>query len=180
MKRASLIRNSVPGLLASALVAFGVLAASGQSAVDEIEVVRGVLKADRKIVIAEGMKLTEEEGSAFWPIYRRYRAEMDEIGDSRVELVLEYADLYPDLPEARAKAMLKKNAALETKATALRNKYLKQFGKILPASKVLRFAQLENRFDLAIRVQIAAAIPVVPADTKRNQPPLGTANSDAN
>ena len=113
------------------------------------------------------MKLTEQESSTFWPTYRDYRAGMDKVGDGRMELVLEYADLYPDVPEDRAKAMLKKYTALEAKAVDVRNKYLKKLNKVLPASKVLRFAQLENRLDLAVRVQIAATIPLMPSDAKR-------------
>ena len=148
-------------------LAFAPPRAAAQNVVDQIEVVRGALKADRKVVIAEGMNLTDGESNGFWPIYRDYRAEMDRIGDGRVKLVLEYADLYPDVPEDRAKAMLKQYSALEAKAVAVRNKYLKKFGKVLPAAKVLRFAQLENRLDLAVRVQLAAAVPLVPADNKQ-------------
>jgi len=141
--------------------------AAAQNVVDQIEVVRGALKADRKIVIAVGMQLTDEESSGFWPIYRDYRTAMDKLGDGRIELVLEYADLYPNVPEDRAKQMLKKYAALEEKTVSVRNKYLKKLGKVLPASKVLRFAQLENRLDLAVRVQVAASIPLVPSDSRR-------------
>jgi len=141
--------------------------AAAQNVVDQIEVVRGALKADRKIMIAVGMQLTDEESSGFWPIYRDYRVAMDKLGDGRIELVLEYAELHPNVPEDRAKQMLKKYAALEDKTVSVRNKYLKKLGKVLPASKVLRFAQLENRLDLAVRVQVAASVPLVPADSRR-------------
>lgn len=156
------LASVLPALVAGFL-ALPAPCAAAQNVVDQIEVVRSALKADRKVVIAEGMQLTDQESSVFWPIYRQYRAEMDKVGDGRVELVLEYADLYPDVPEDHAKAMLKKLTALEAKAAAVRNQYLKKFGKVLPASKVLRFAQLENRLDLAVRMQIAAAVPLVPA-----------------
>jgi hypothetical protein len=140
--------------------------AVGQNIVDQIEVVRGALKADRKVIVAEGMGLTDQESAAFWPIYRDYRAEMDKLGDGRIELVLEYAELYPDIPEDRAKQMLKKYSVIEGKAVSVRNKYLKKISRVLPSSKVLRFAQLENRLDLAVRVQVAAAVPLVPSDKK--------------
>src|SRR2546426_3318087 len=92
--------------LAIAILALSVAPrAAAQNVVDQIEVVRGVLKADRKIVIAVGMQLTDEESSGFWPIYRDYRVAMDKLGDGRIELVLEYADLYPNVPEDRAKQM---------------------------------------------------------------------------
>lgn len=159
--------SSALAVLIAALLICSSQRAVAQNLVDTIEVVRGALKADRKIVIAEGMQLTDSESAAFWPIYRDYRAAMDKLGDGRVELVLEYAELYPSVPEDRAKELLKKYTAIEEKAVAIRNKYLKKLGKVLPTSKVLRFAQLENRLDLAVRVQVAAAIPLVPSEAKQ-------------
>lgn len=55
---------------------------TAQTITDEIEVVRGVLKADRKVVVAEAMQLTEAESAAFWPPYRGYRTEMDKLGET--------------------------------------------------------------------------------------------------
>ena len=161
IQRATGLRFLLIALLAS--LALPVLA---QNVVDQIELVRGMLRADRKVIIAEGMQLTDQESAAFWPIYRDYRTAMDKIGDGRVELVLEYADLYPNIPDDRAKDMLKKYGALEEKAVSIRKKYIGKLSKVLPHSKVLRFAQLENRIELAVRVQIAAAVPLVPTEKK--------------
>jgi hypothetical protein len=76
-------------------------------------------------------------------------------------LVLEYADVYPAVPEAKAAKLLKDYLALEKRLTSARAGYLKRFGRVLPASKVLRFAQVENRLDLALRLQLASAIPLL-------------------
>ena len=116
------------------------------------------------MVVAEAMQLTEAESAAFWPLYREYRAEMDKLGDGIVKLVLEYADAYPNVPEDRAEKLLKDYFALEKDLVNVRAKYLKKIAKVLPASKVLRFAQLENRLDLVLRLQMASAVPLVPAD----------------
>jgi hypothetical protein len=166
MKTKTLVGSASLPVLAATLLTFSSPRAAAENIVDQIEVVRGALKADRKVVIAEGMNLTDQESNGFWPIYRDYRAEMDKIADGHVKLVLEYAELYPDVPEDRAKAMLKTLTALEEKGVAVRNKYLKKLGNVLSAAKVLRFAQLENRLDLAVRIQVAAALPLIP-DAKR-------------
>jgi hypothetical protein len=137
--------------------------AVAQSVTDELEVMRGILKADRKVMVAEVMQFTEAESTAFWPLYRDYRIEMDRLGDSIVKLVLEYADTYPAVAEDRAAAMLKDYLALEKNWDSVRAKHLKKMSKVLPASKVLRFAQVENRLDLALRLQMAGAVPLVPA-----------------
>ena len=136
--------------------------AAAPNVVDEIEMVRSALKADRKVVIAEAMDFTPVESAAFWPIYREYMAEWEKVVDARIKLVLEYADAYPNVPDARAKQMLKDYTALDEKAVSVRNKYLKKVAKVLPSDKALRYAQLENRFDLVVRIQMAAQIPLVP------------------
>lgn len=130
---------------------------------DEIETLRADLKADRKALVAQNMDLTRAESEAFWPLYRSYRAEVDKVTDRIVKLVLEYADLYPSLPEKRAREMLKEYTKVEAELGKIKRKYLNRFGKVLPAAKVFRFAQLDNRYDLGTRVGLAAAVPLLPA-----------------
>ena len=153
--------------VAASLLALPAQPATAQTATDEIEALRGLLKADRKVVIAEAMQFTEAESAAFWPLYRDYRAEMDKLGDGIVKLVLEYADAYPNVPEDRAAKLLKNYLALEKDLVSVRAKHLKKIAKVLPASKVLRFAQLENRLDLVLRLQMASAVPLVPGDQSK-------------
>lgn len=155
--------------LLAASAAFMALSAPrgvAQNVIDEIEVARSTLKADRKVVIAEGLQLTGAESTAFWPIYREYRADMDKIADGMVKLVLEYADVYPNVPEDRARQMLNDLTGLEKKLADQRAWYMKRVGRVLPASKTLRFLQLENRLDLTVRLQLATSIPLVPAQGK--------------
>ena len=135
--------------------------ATAQVPRDAIECVRADLKADRKAMIAEAMKFNEQESEAFWPIYRSYRLEVEKVSDRMVKLVLEYADLYPNVPEAKAAEMLREYTKVESALLSVKQKYLKKLGKVLPASKVFRFAQLDNRYDLGMRVALANSIPLL-------------------
>jgi hypothetical protein len=150
------------GLLLATALAEPSTRLTAQDNADLIESVRSAMKADRQAVIADVMQFAEAEANAFWPLYRQYRAEMDTVGDGIKHLVIEYAGLYPDVPDVRAKKMLKELADLEQKQVATRAKYLKKFAKVLPAAKALRFAQVESRLDLAVRFEMAAGIPLVP------------------
>ena len=138
--------------------------AAAQTPRDAIEILRSDSKVDRKVAIAEAMDLTPQEGEAFWPIYNSYRAEADKVTDNIVKLVLGYADLYPNVPEDKAAEMLRQYTRIEADLLSVKRKYLKKFGKVLPASKVLRFAQLDNRYDLGTRVGLAALIPLMPTN----------------
>ncbi len=151
----------------------GALVANGQVVRDGVEIVRADIKADRNAFMAEEMKLTGQESEAFWPIYREYRAEMDKVTDRIVKLIFEYSDLYPDVPEERADQMLKDYTKVESEVLSIKRKYLKKLGKVLPPSKVFRFAQLDNRYDLGMRLSLAAWIPVMPvsgAQTTEEKP----------
>ena len=89
---------------------------------------------------------------------------MDKSGDALLKLIKEYAQLYPDVPDDRAKAMLKELGDLQKQRVETRNSYLKKMEKVLSPAKTLRFAQVENRLDLALQIELASQIPLVPIE----------------
>jgi hypothetical protein len=151
-------------LLLAATLALPFATIQAQSDDEIIEAARSIIKADRQAVVTAAMQLTEDEAAGFWPLYHQYRTDLNTIGDGIKHLVLEYAGFYPNVPDDRAKQMLKELAALEQKQVSKRGWYLKKFAKVLPAVKTLRFAQVEARLDLAVRLELAASIPLVPID----------------
>jgi hypothetical protein len=156
-----------PKILAAIAVAVSLWPAwlsAAESMTGSINAGRRVYASERKVIVAETLQLTEAEGVAFWPLYSQYRARQEKFGDELVKLVLEYADMYPNVPEDRAAQLLKGYASLEKELASSRVSYLKKFAKVLPASKALRLAQIENRLDLALRLQLASAIPLSPIE----------------
>jgi hypothetical protein len=139
-------------------------AESTNASPDAVEMVRSIYKSDRQEFVANALQLSEDEGKAFWPLYQSYRADMDTIGDGLVKLVLEYRDLYPNITDADAGNILKQYLSLEKKLSSKRDYYFKHVSGKLPATKALRWVQLENRMNLALRLQLAGVVPVV-ADT---------------
>jgi hypothetical protein len=150
--------------------------ACAQSTQDLIEVARSVVNVDRKAVVVAALELTDTESESFWPLYSEYRSEMDKITDDRVKLVLNYAKLYPNVPEEQAKQMLETYTSLEQRQVEKRNVYLMKFGKVLPAAKALRFAQVETRLDLVVHLNLAARIPLTPITSPSAAPPTSEAN----
>ena len=137
---------------------------------DDLAILRSTLHADRTALVAEAMQLSEEEGKAFWPLYREYQVNLDKANDGLVKLVLEFVDLYPDVPEERAAQMLKAYSVFEKNRVDIRMDYLKKFAKTLTTVKALRLAQVENRLDLMIRLQLANTLPVVPVKAEPQAP----------
>lgn len=157
-----------PRLAVALLAAASVVSTAGdvsvQDAADTLEAVRSVIQADRQAVVAEAMHFSEAEAQAFWPPYHQYRSEMNRVGDGIKELILEYGQLYPEVPDNRAKRMLKDLLDLEKEQLATRASFLKKLVKIVPPAKALRFAQVESRLDLAVRAELAAHIDLVPIE----------------
>lgn len=148
--------------MTGALLAASIGPARAQTDQDLIDVARSVVKANRQAVVVATMQLTEAEDKDFWPLYNEYRHAMEKVADDLTKLVFEYAKVYPNVPEDRAKEWLKEYIALQKKQVDMRTTYLAKFSKILPATKALRFAQVETRLDLMAHLQLAAQVPLIP------------------
>jgi hypothetical protein len=107
------------------------------------------------------MLLTEAEAQKFWPVYDEYTAEAIKINDVKLSVIKEYAQNYETLSDVQAERLVKNWTAADESAVQLRVKYLPIFQKVLPATKVARFFQVDRRIGSVIDLQIASEIPLV-------------------
>ena len=148
----------------SAQAAQGAPATSAQSqaSIDQdIELLRGDIRSQKKEIVAANMNLTPDEATKFWPIYDQYTAEVAKIGDTRVALIKEYAQSYSTITDAQANDFMKRAAAIDQQFNATRSKYVPMFEKVISAKKTALWFQIDRRLDLLINLQLAANIPVV-------------------
>ena len=127
---------------------------------EEIRLTRVGIALERQTLITEGMDLTSEEMQTFWPLYREYRLEATKLGDRIVGLIASYADNYDQLTDKVADKLLADFVSIEQARARLKAKYLPKFKKVLPARKVMRFYQLENKLDVLILSEMAEQIPL--------------------
>jgi len=122
------------------------------------------VKADKKLVVAANMDLSELEGKTFWPIYDDYQKDLQTINDRLVKMILAYADLYNKnaFTDAGAKQLTNEALAIDRDELRLRNIYTAKIERFLPAKKVARYLQIENKIRAAIRYELAIGIPLVP------------------
>ncbi len=128
-----------------------------------IELVRAGAQADRVTLITAAMNFTDKEGSAFWPIYRKYEYERSTLDDRRVGVIKDYAAKYPSLTDADAKAMAEKMFDCDASLAALKKRYYKKFNAVLPALTVTKFFQLEHRIDLMMDTNVESSLPPLSA-----------------
>jgi hypothetical protein len=156
-------RSHLPGGLICLLIGFWILpaAALAQDTSDNMQIVREKLLADRKLLVAGSMALTEAQGPAFWPVYYAYVQELQKLGAKGAYIIDDFARSYQDMTDAKARDLLNELMAYEAEYLALRQDYLPKFRAVLPEKKVARFYQIENKIRAIVNYELAGRIPLM-------------------
>jgi len=128
---------------------------------DNMQIVLEKVKADKKLLVAQNMQLTEAEAKAFWPVYDRYQDELFLLRARGAKLITDYADSWEKMSNDAAKKLLDEYFTIETLRLKLRKAYLPKFRAVLPEVKVARYYQIENKISVALEYEIGAAIPLI-------------------
>lgn len=144
-------------------VVLSVPSAYGQSpdTTSTIESLRADIRADRTKIITHVMQFSDKDAAAFWPVYRRYEADITRLNDQRVALIREYASSFASLTDEQASSLTSRALKFEKERVDLDQKYFKDFSKVLPGVVVAKFFQLQHRLNLLGDVELAAHLPTV-------------------
>jgi hypothetical protein len=147
-------------VLAASLVA---PAMAQDKATSNMEILRQKVAADKKLVIADNMNLTQAEAKGFWPVYDAYQQDLQRINERLGTVVAEYAKAYNkhSMDNETAKRLLEEALAIEEAEVRLKQSYLPRLEKVLPETKVARYLQIETKIRALMRYQLAAQIPLV-------------------
>ena len=130
---------------------------------DNLEILRNKIRADKKLVVATNMELTESEAKNFWPIYDQYQKDLQKI-NQRIATVLEsYADDFrrKSLTDDKAKKLIDEALSIDREEANLKAAYAPKLSKALPMIKVVRYLQIENKIRAVVRYDIAAGVPLM-------------------
>jgi hypothetical protein len=148
-------------LVASLACLVSGVAAAQQRPTDTLEILREKVRADKKLVVAGALDLTDTEARGFWPVYGAYQSDMIEYYDRVAKLIVDYTAAHETMSDDTATQLLGQLLALETDYPALLTRYLPRFQRVLPPRKVARFYQLENKLRALLDYQLARDIPLV-------------------
>jgi hypothetical protein len=154
-------------LLCAAVAAASMLAGPAALAQEEsannLPILIEKVKADKKLIVASNMELSEQEASAFWPVYEAYQKELDAINGRIKDAVKAYAAAYNQgtVADETAKKLLKEALDIEEAEVDLKKSYVPKFEKVLPAAKVARYYQIESKIRTAVRADLSGRIPLV-------------------
>jgi hypothetical protein len=148
-------------ILAVSLFPAPVRAEEKNADASNMEILREKIHADKKLVVAANMDLTESEAKAFWPIYQEYQAQLTKINQRIGKLIVNYADNYQSMTNEIAQKLMKESMTVEKERLALKEKMMPKLQKALPAIKVARYFQIENKIQAIVQYELASSIPLV-------------------
>lgn len=128
----------------------------------DIQLLRSDLQSGKNRVIADTMKFSDSESSAFWPIYRDFARDQQALAGERLNVIKDYAQHLDSMNDTTAKQLSQKMIDIESKGVTIRRDYWPKFEKALGAKRAAKFYQVDNRLSLMINVQLAAEIPLIP------------------
>jgi hypothetical protein len=150
---------TVVGSIMALLVFVGTALAQNNPA-DNMQILVEKMKADKKLLVAENMQLTEAEAKGFWPVYEKYQSELFLIRARTAKLITDYAAAYDTMTNVTAKKLLDESRTIEALRLKLGNDYIPKFRKVLPDTKVARYYQIENKINAILYYELAANIPL--------------------
>ncbi len=132
-----------------------------QTADDDIQLTRSVVQTERQAMVAANLGLNDAESAVFWPLYKEYRAAVDQATDTRVALLKKYFASFETLTDAEATALLADFFSYEKNLLKTRTTYAKKMQKVLSGRTVARFFQIEHKMDTIIEYEMAGEVPLI-------------------
>lgn len=153
------------GFVFAAMPVLAQEAGAAAGADTNMEILKEKLKADKKLLVAANMSLSEAEGKKFWPLYDAYQKDLMQLNERLAKSISAYAEAYTQgqgtIKEDTAKKLLHEVLAVEEAEVKLKRSYAEKVGKVLTATKTARCIQMENKIRAVIKYELAAQIPLV-------------------
>jgi hypothetical protein len=161
--RIDLLNKVLGAALAIILFGFTPYLVAQDKPADNMQILREKIKADKKLLVAANMELTESEAKNFWPIYEDYQKDLQTINERLGKLLQSYATDYKNktMTDEKAKKLTDEFLSIEQAEVKLKSTYVPKLSKALPATKVARYLQIENKIRAVIKYDLAASVPLV-------------------
>jgi hypothetical protein len=136
-------------------------AVSAPTVDDAVRAVRSDLANTRAAIIAKNVTFTPDQAAAFWPVFDGYQKEQAQILDAQWRGIQQFLQDYPSLDDTTALAFINTHLERDAKINALRQAWLAEFLKVVPARLAVRVIQIDRRVSLAQQIEFSSKIPLV-------------------
>jgi hypothetical protein len=135
--------------------------APAQTALDEqIALARQSAHTDRQVLIMGNVNFSSNESAEFWPAWKQYRAAVSANGDRTLNLIKNFAEHYDEMTDQKANELMVDSFSIKMQDVVIKQNFAKKINVFLPATKVMRIIQIENKLDAALQMKLAAEIPL--------------------
>ena len=161
--RIDLVKKTIGVAMGIMLFSFAPLNAAQDKPADNMQILRDKIKADKKLLVATNMELTETEAKGFWPIYEQYQKQLQRINQRIAKLLDSYAEdaRSKSLTDDKAKKLIDEAAAIDQTEANLKSAYAPKLSKALPVKKVARYLQIENKIRAVVKYDLAQGVPLM-------------------
>ena len=161
--RMNFVKQTAVVALAIIMLGFAMPTAAQDKPADDMQILRDKIRADKKLVVAMNMELTESEAKSFWPIYDEYQKDLQKINQRMAKMLESYADDFRNksLTDDKAKNLINEATAIDQAEANLKSTYAPKLSKVLPVRKVVRYLQIENKIRAVVKYDIASGVPLV-------------------
>lgn len=130
---------------------------------DNMDILRDKIRADKKLLVAQNMNLTDGEAQKFWPVYESYQKDLAASNDRLVKTVKEYAEAYNNrsITDEKARQLTDAILALDQEEVDRNKTYLPKLRASLPDIKVARYLQIERKIRSLVWYDLAQQVPLV-------------------
>lgn len=127
---------------------------------DQEQLLIAQIQGDKRAIVLSTLQLTDAEVQAFTPIFDKYQAEMKKLATRYTDVLNKFASNYDSMTDDAAEDILKEAFKVREDRNDLLKDYAKRMGKKLPATKVLRWVQIEGKMAALLDWQMAQIIPL--------------------
>jgi hypothetical protein len=126
-----------------------------------VELLRADVRAEKTAIMGEMMGLDDEQGAKFWPIYRQYDVELQQLNDEKLAGIKDFAKNYDSMTDEKADGLAKLALKLDSQRNDLKSAYYEKVREKLGGVIAARFLQVENQLLMVVDLQIASSLPIV-------------------
>jgi hypothetical protein len=161
--RMDFVKKTIGVAIAMMMLGLAPLSLAQDKPADNMQILLAKIKADKKLVVATNMELTESEAKGFWPIYGQYQKDLQKINQRLANLLESYAADFrgKSLTDEKAKKLIDEAVAIEQAEANLKSTYAPKLSKVLPVKKVARYLQIENKVRAVVKYELATGVPLV-------------------
>ena len=149
-------------VIVSAVLALVASPALAQGVQESLELSREVIDQQKRVIVAGSLPLSDKEADAFWPLFDQFQKELKKLDGRSDRLIASYTAEYATLSGDRARAMLDEALGIDEDRAKLKRQWVKRMAQALPPRHLVRYFQLENKFQAVVAADLARQIPLVP------------------